>query len=133
ITGTDECATPFACSCVGSSPAISALAVPSGATEFVRASGATAPYDPSPLSQPAAATLMASLGIDWNAIINLNALPAGPVIPDSAWPGSSAWKITRVKTNPYTIPSDGNGILIVEGDLNFSGSRDFDGIILVGG
>ena len=123
VQGADEC---------GVQPGVAGVAVPTG--EYRRGMGVTVdPIGTPNISTMSAASLMQLAGVDWNAILNNNAIPADFTIPPDAWPGAGVWKVTRIKTNPYTVPSDGNGILIVEGDLVFSGSRDFDGIILVGG
>ncbi|MEK7402005.1 MAG: hypothetical protein AABZ80_06530 [Gemmatimonadota bacterium] len=122
ISGADEC---------GVQDSVAGVTVPIG--EY-RTSGST----PAPIGKPAgvstmsASALKALIGIDWNAIINNDAIPADNTIPTNGWPGSS-WRVTRIKQASYTIPSDGNGILIADGNVTFPGSRDFDGIILVGG
>ena len=80
-------------------------------------------------------SLKARVGIDWNAIVNHDAIPADFTIPTDAWPRSSAfssWPVVRVKGS-YTMPDDGRGLLIVDGDLTIESSNDWDGIILVGG
>ncbi len=122
IDGNDEC---------GVEPAIPGLAVPTG--EYRKGGGVTVdPIGSVGVSTMSADALKALLGIDWDAILNKRAIPPDYTVPTVAWPGAS-WAVTRVTTNPYTIPSDGNGILIVDGDLTLTGTRDFDGIVLVGG
>lgn len=122
ITGVNYC---------GFSDSIAGLAVPTG--EYRRGGGVTVdPVGKPGISTSSADALKQLLGIDWDAIINRDAISADYTVPPDAWPGAT-WKVTRIKQAAYTIPSDGRGILIAEGDVTLSGTRDFDGIILVGG
>jgi hypothetical protein len=111
---------------------LAGLAVPTG--EYRRGSGVTADPTgkPSGVAYYSADALKQLIGIDWDGIKNRDALLADVTIPPGAWPGS-AWRVIRIKSASYTIPSDGNGIIIADGDITFAGSRDFDGIMLVGG
>jgi hypothetical protein len=46
------------------------------------------------------------------------------------------WPVVRVNNNPganFDLPGDGQGILIVSGDLTIGGSKSWQGVILVGG
>jgi hypothetical protein len=46
------------------------------------------------------------------------------------------WPIVRVNNNPgadFDLPGDGNGILIVTGNLTIGGSKSWTGLILAGG
>lgn len=76
------------------------------------------------------------IGIDWNAIINHNALPADVTIPpDGNWPSfysSSYWPVIRIRKS-WTLPSSGRGIIIADSNLTMSTGDDWDGIILIGG
>lgn len=126
LTGVDECATLWACSCPGSDTTITAVAVPTG--EY---SGYTSNVTGGISSSMSAATLMQKVGIDWNAIVKNNAIPADYT---NSYPSSTAiWAVIHITSPSYSIPRDGNGILIAEGDITMAGSRDFDGIMLVGG
>ena len=54
-----------------------------------------------------------------------------------SWPSTtqlsgSNWPVTFVNGD-LTLPSNGQGILIVTGDLTVNGSLQWDGIVLVGG
>jgi hypothetical protein len=113
VNGTDQC---------GMAPALTGLAVPTG--EYVGDAG-----DVSSVSYSSADALKAALGIDWNAIINNNAIPADYT---NTWPGNT-WAVTRRSDANFTPTSDGRGILIAENDVTLSSNRDFDGIMLVGG
>lgn len=80
-------------------------------------------------------SLLVQNGIDWDAIINRGAILPQYTIPPSGWPRSSEfwdYPIIRV-SGDYTMPNDGKGLLIVEGNLTIAGNDDWDGIILVGG
>jgi hypothetical protein len=83
-----------------------------------------------------------SIKIDWNAIVNNNALPATITIPPGTWPTaaltaayadsmSTYYPIIRVNGD-LTLPSSGRGMLIVTGSLTISGSNGWYGVILVG-
>ena len=79
-------------------------------------------------------------GIDWDAILNYNALPVDITITSgtTGWPfpaaitDTSYWPVIRF-TGSTSLPSSGRGILIVEGRLTLSSNFGWEGIILVGG
>ena len=78
--------------------------------------------------------------IDWNSIINGNALPADFTIPQDQFPSAawfsadtSRWPVIRVHTNNYSLPNAGRGIIIADSNFTISGSDMWNGIILVGG
>jgi hypothetical protein len=78
--------------------------------------------------------------IDWNAIVNEDAIQASITIPPSSWPTATQWAdttyypIIRVKGNTsFSPPSSGRGMLIVDGSLVLNGSVGWKGILLVGG
>lgn len=83
-------------------------------------------------------TLKRRAGIDWNAIQNYDVIPATVTVPPGVWPTATAftdtsfWPVIRVKGDA-TLPRDGRGILIVDGDLTIGSSESWDGIMLVGG
>jgi hypothetical protein len=89
-----------------------------------------------------------SVGIDWDAIVNGDAItpdfdiPAsGTGFPSDAWftANPTSWPVIIVRNGPdpttsFALPSDGRGMLIVFGDLNLNGnSAGWEGIILIGG
>lgn len=83
--------------------------------------------------------LKKAIGIDWNAIMNHDAIPADITIPpDGNWPtkaqfsDQSFWPVIRIKKS-FTIPDDGRGLLIADSNLTFSSNDVWDGIVLVGG
>jgi hypothetical protein len=130
MSGVDAC---------GAMPAIPGAAVPNGTY-----TGATGPIDGNPDNTPAllgtagaAGTAKDEVAIDWAASWPATYLPAEYVSP--AWPtaGEMAnWPVISVNNNPgadFTLPADGKGILIVTGNLIISGSRNWEGVLLVGG
>jgi hypothetical protein len=90
-----------------------------------------------------AAELAAEMKIDWNAIINGDAMPADIHVPAEPFPtqswfdaDTSRWPVIRITTSgtgSYALPNKGRGVLIAEGNFTISGSDMWDGIILVGG
>lgn len=76
-----------------------------------------------------------SVNIDWEGIVNGDALVPDAVFTGGSWqkpPKSKEWPIIRYDGNLSGKP-DGQGILIVTGNLTINGSADWKGIILVGG
>lgn len=82
-------------------------------------------------------SLKKRVGIDWEGIINRDAIPADFTVPSGPWPTSgqmSSWPVIRVRgVGTYTIPGSGRGLLIVDSNLVISGNRSWDGVVLVGG
>lgn len=112
--------------------------------------------DPDVLEMGTPAQMAAKINIDWVGIVN----PANPAInadiivcrsgtygydanlgPCGSWPTSTQWTNYRAQDYWPTImingsaalPSNGQGTLIVTGDLTFGGGDRWDGIIMVGG
>ncbi len=86
------------------------------------------------------AQLEARMKIDWNSIINGNAIPADFTVPPDAFPNASwfsadtsRWPVIRVHVNNYTLPNAGRGMIIADSNFTISGSNMWDGIVLVGG
>lgn len=81
-------------------------------------------------------SLKSRVGIDWDGIINANAIPADFTIPpDGNWPAMamadpSYWPVIRIRKS-YSLPSSGRGLIIA--DSNLTVGVDWEGIILVGG
>jgi hypothetical protein len=76
-----------------------------------------------------------SVKIDWDAIVNQNAIWPDIYYPTDPWPSpwpAGYWPVIRVDGD-LTLPNDGQGILIVTGDLVISGSLRWKGILLIGG
>ena len=81
---------------------------------------------------------MDSVKIDWNAIVNQNAIKPTITIPPASWPSSTQWADTTfypiIRVNgDFTPPSSGRGMLIVTGALTLNGSVGWKGVLLVGG
>lgn len=77
------------------------------------------------------------VGIDWDGIVNREAIPADFTVPSGSWPTSSqmnTWPVIRVTgVGTFTLPGNGRGLLIVDSNLVLSGNRTWDGVVLVGG
>jgi hypothetical protein len=79
-----------------------------------------------------------AVGIDWPNILNGASLTPDVTIPSGSWPSSSSfstsWPVIFIdQAGTYSLPSDGRGTLVVRNNLTISGSRQWEGIILVGG
>jgi len=80
-----------------------------------------------------------SVRIDWNAIVNQNAISASVTIPGGSFPtpaqfaDTSFYPIIRVNLADYTLPNSGQGMIIATGNLTINGSTSWKGVLLVGG
>jgi hypothetical protein len=90
-----------------------------------------------------------SVAIDWDAIINHDAIKPTITIPGGSWPTPTMWAdttfypIIMVKQADFDLPGTGlpsthpgyqpRGMLIVSGHLTLNGSVGWDGVLLVGG
>jgi hypothetical protein len=133
MSGIDNC---------GVMPNIPGVAVPAvgGVAQYT---GPTGPIDGSPDNTPvqlgtpgSAGTAKDQVGIDWAGITKS---PISDIMPHDflypAWPNAAQmlnWPIIRVNGD-LTLPTDGNGILIVTGNVTLSGSQNWNGLIMVGG
>lgn len=129
VSGIDGC---------GKKPTVAGIAIPSG--EFIKNGSWTSIGNPPADSTSTVDQLKARVLIDWNAIINLNAIPADIEIPPQSFPpttwfaaDTSRWPVIRIRTNGYSLPNSGRGIIIADGDFVISGSNMWQGILLVGG
>jgi hypothetical protein len=82
----------------------------------------------------------AKVKLDWATIKSGGAVPADITIPTGTFPASSVfaadtnyWPVIHVTASNYTLPNQGRGMLIIDGDLTINGSNQWDGVILVGG
>ena len=79
-----------------------------------------------------------SVHIDWNSIINLNAITPTIVIPGGSFPtpaqfaDTTFYPIIRVNGD-LALPNTGQGMLIVTGNLALNGNVGWKGVLLVGG
>ena len=126
--------------CAGSGmPPIPGVGVPNGLF-----TGQSNPINGNPDNAPdylgtpgTAGTAKDEVGVNWNGIVNNNAIPPNVVL--GAWPSPAAmnqWPVIRANGNLSLDPTtnnDSKGILIVTGNLIMSGSFKHEGIVLVGG
>jgi len=129
VTGVDQC---------GMKPDVAGIATPKG--DFAQSGNWTALGTPPADTFTTLDTLKSRVKIDWNAVINLNAIPADIEIPPQAFPtatwfaaDTNRWPVIRIHTNNYSLPNAGRGIIIADGDFTISGSNMWNGIVLVGG
>jgi type II secretory pathway pseudopilin PulG len=134
MDGTDAC---------GVMPPIPGVAVASGSgVNGTNYTGATGPIDGDPDNTPLnlgtngpSGTAKDEIDVDWAGIVAGSVLPPDYVYP--SWPGSFAdWPVVRINNNPgsdFDLPGNGQGILIVTGNLLINGSNSWDGLVLVGG
>jgi hypothetical protein len=78
-----------------------------------------------------------SVHIDWNGIVNGNAIKPTITIPGGSWPTAALadtnyYPVIRVNGD-FSLPSSGQGMLIVTGNFTISGSTYWNGVLLVGG
>ena len=78
-----------------------------------------------------------SVAIDWNAIVNLGAITPTITIPGGSWPtvalqDTTYYPIIRVNGD-FSLPSNGQGMLIVTGNFTISGNSTWKGVLLIGG
>ena len=79
-------------------------------------------------------TVKSRVNVDWDGIINANALPADITIPGGSWPSfadPNYWPVIRIRTN-YSIPTSGRGTIIADSNLAINVGL-WEGIVLVGG
>jgi hypothetical protein len=75
-----------------------------------------------------------SVKIDWDGIVNHNAITPDIAIPGGTWPSFASptyYPVIMVSGN-ITLPTGGRGLLIVTGDATLTGAETWDGLILVG-
>src|SRR5207245_9588894 len=83
---------------------------------------------------PTPAQMADSVPIDWNGIVNANAVTPDVTIPPGSWPSffdTTYYPVVRVDGD-FTLPGDGRGLLIVTGSLTMSGNVTWHGLVLVG-
>jgi hypothetical protein len=131
LSGVDQC---------GEMPSVAGTTVPKG--EFTNDGGTGwAEGNPPVDTSMTASQLAASMQIDWNAIINGNAMPADIIVrstadfPSADWfeADTSRWPVIRITVNDFALPNRGRGIIIAEKNFKILGSNMWDGVILVGG
>ena len=137
LSGTDAC---------GAMPPIAGVAVPNLASDgtpgYSQNGGSSVPTGTPPIAYLGSVTQAAdAIDIDWAGIVGGNVVSSHYMInttvspTEGSWPTTTqmnAWPVIKV-TGDYSIPSGGKGTLIVTGNLTITGSKQWDGIILVGG
>jgi uncharacterized Zn-binding protein involved in type VI secretion len=78
------------------------------------------------------------VAIDWNGIVNGNVITPTITIPGGSFPTAAMFADTTfypiIRVNgDFTIPTSGQGMLIVTGNLTINGSTAWKGVLLVGG
>ena len=129
IDGNDQC---------GRKPAVAGVMVPKG--DYVATGGFIPTGNPPLDTSKTLAQLDPLVTIDWNGIINGNAMTFDFVVPPDGFPSQSwfeadttRWPLIRIHTNDFTLPNAGRGIIVADSDFNISGNNMWQGIILVGG
>jgi len=129
VSGFDAC---------GMKPPVAGFAVAKG--DFIKDGQWTADGVPPADTLSTLTQLESRTKIDWDGIINRNAIPADIEIPPQSFPtaawfaaDTNRWPVIRVHTNNYSLPNNGRGIIIADFDFTISGSNMWNGIVLVGG
>jgi hypothetical protein len=129
LSGTDAC---------GALPAVGGVAVPTD-PGYSQNGGSPVPSGDPPIVHlaPDPSAAGDSIHLDWNAIVNEEAIPFDLAIPPAGWPSFSDpnyWPVIYIDNPGWTfnLPGSGRGILVVRGSLSIPGSRSWDGVILVG-
>ncbi|MGH7506070.1 MAG: hypothetical protein ACRELX_10485, partial [Longimicrobiales bacterium] len=140
ISGEDNC---------GVMPDVAGAAVPTTTAigtpgyEQSGGGGGSVPEGNPPILHPAAtpAAMVPMVKIDWDGIVNHNAIVPDLVIPGDSWPSATAfssnpnyWPVIRLNDPDWSMPSHGGrGTIIATGNLTIPGNTTFEGIVLVGG
>jgi hypothetical protein len=130
LSGTDHC---------GASPAVGGVAVPSS-PGYTQTFGTPIPNgSPDIVSLGATPAASTALPFDWSGIASGTSIVPDYTIPGAGWSTTwffgGAYPVIRVDNaggSTFTLP-DGQGLLIVTGNLQIIGSTDWNGLILVGG
>jgi hypothetical protein len=129
LSGVDEC---------GAQPSVAGVSVPAGT--YLQDGGGSVPIGTPAIEEMGTKSEMAdAVKIDWNGIIHNNAIVQDITIPGQPWPSFSDpnyWPVIRIANGfngEFTLPGNGRGTLIVEGNFTISGGTEWHGIVLVGG
>jgi hypothetical protein len=129
LSGVDNC---------GSAATVAGVGVPSS-PGYSQSGGSSVPNgSPNVLDMGTSAAAAASVGIDWPNILNGASMTPDVTIPSGSWPSAStfstSWPVIFVdQVGDFALPGDGRGTLVVKNNLTISGSKSWDGIVLVGG
>jgi hypothetical protein len=129
IDGNDQC---------GKKTAVAGVLVPKG--DYTSSGGFVPTGNPPLDTSKTLAQLEPLVTIDWNGIVNGNAMTYDYVVPPDAFPSdawfqadTSRWPIIRVHSNNFSLPNAGRGIIVADSDFTISGSNMWNGVILIGG
>lgn len=128
IDGNDQC---------GRKPAVAGVMVPKG--DYTESGGFVPTGNPPLDTSKTLAQLEPLLTIDWNGIVNGNAMTYDFIVPPNGFPDATyfadttKWPIIRVHTNGFVLPNAGRGIIVADSDFTISGSNMWNGVILIGG
>lgn len=128
ISGADNC---------GSASAVAGVAVPAS-PGYSQSGGSSVPSGtPNILNMGSQASANAMIKINWSGIVGGTALMPDITLPSGSWPSFSDpdyWPVIYVdQASSFSLPGSGRGLLIVKNDMTIGGSRQWDGIVLVGG
>jgi hypothetical protein len=116
----------------GDSAAVAGVAVPMNP-------GYSGKTDATEGDPPVDTVTVDSVAIDWNAIVNEDAIEATITIPGGSWPtdaqfaDTTFYPIIRINLADFTIPNGGRGMIIATGHVTISGENSWYGVMLVGG
>lgn len=126
LTGVNQCA---------GGPNVAGVAVPSSPGYSQKGGKSVPTGSPAVDSLGTEQQAANSVKIDWNGIVNQNAITPTVSMPGGSWPSfadTSYWPVIMA-TGDFSLPSSGRGLLIVTGNLTISGSSSWNGVVLVGG
>lgn len=128
LSGVDNC---------GVAPGVAGVAVPN-VPGYSQNGGSSVPSgSPDILNMGTQAQANAMVTVDWAGIVAGTALTPDITLPGGAWPSfsnGSYWPVIYVdQASDWSLPGDGRGLLVVKNNMTISGSKNWNGIILVGG
>jgi hypothetical protein len=129
LSGVDNCA---------SAATVAGVGVPTTPGYDQNGGGSVPNGSPNILDMGTAAAAVTSVGIDWANILDGSSMTPDVTIPSGSWPSSTtfstSWPVIFVdQPGDFALPGDGRGTLVVKNNLTISGSKSWDGIVLVGG
>jgi hypothetical protein len=132
ISGVDDC---------GKDGTLAGVVVPKGDFKLTGNEDKTPIYGNPPVdTSKTAAQLIASTKINWDQVQNKDAIPADVDYPTQPFPtaaqfaADTTWyPVIHVRSASFSLPNEGRGMLIVDGNLTISGDNMWSGVILVGG
>lgn len=133
INGTDQCSAANG----GGKPTVAGAVVPSGG-QFTGQTSAFAGSPPIDTSKTFA-QIRATVKLDWAGIVS-GSIAADFDVPTVGFPNATyftsnpnSWPVIRVRTNNFTLPNAGRGMIIADSNFVISGSNMWDGVVLIGG